>query len=271
MQLAGLKTVVVETIRLPSLYLKRDVLLDIYLPNHVSEPALLSLLLLNDGQDLPKMPFAPLLDEGIATGLVQPVLCVGIHASAERKVEYGTADCLDYEGRGAKAGAYQQFIVQELLPHIRTTYRVPRFRQTVFAGFSLGGLMALDAAWNRPDIFSIAAVFSGSLWWRSKGLHQGYNEATDRIMHKRIREGKHHPGQRFYFTTGSLDETSDRNGNGIIDSIDDTLALIEELKKLGYNDTDICYINFEDGHHDVATWARALPHFLAWAFEKVDD
>jgi hypothetical protein len=55
-----------------------------------------------------------------------------------------------------------------------------------------------------------------------QSLDNGYNEATDRIMHKQIREGKHQPGLKFYFTTGSLDETSDRNGNGIIDSIDDT-------------------------------------------------
>lgn len=85
-------------------------------------------------------------------------------------------------------------------------------------------------------------------------------------MHKLIREGRYNSGQRFYFTTGSLDETADRNANGVIDSIDDTVALIEELKTKGYTDKDICYINFEDGRHDVATWARALPHFLVWGW-----
>lgn len=270
MQVAALKTIVMETILFPSLFLKRDVVIDFYLPKAIEDPTLLSLLLINDGQDLLKMPFAPMLDDLIADGAVRPVLAVGIHAGAERKIEYGTAGILDYEGRGAKAAAYQEFILSELLPYIKATYNIPHFQQTVFAGFSLGGLMAIDAAWKHPHIFSIAAVFSSSLWWRSKGLHQGYNEATDRIMHRQIREGAYHAGQKFYFTTGSLDETSDRNGNGIIDSIDDTLALIDELKALGYTDTDICYINFEDGRHDVPTWARALPHFLAWAFEKVD-
>jgi predicted alpha/beta superfamily hydrolase len=129
--------------------------------------------------------------------------------------------------------------------------------------------MALDITWNHPHLFSAAAVFSGSLWWRSKALHEGYNEATDRIMHKQIRERNSHPDQRFYFTTGSLDETSDRNGNGIIDSIDDTLDLIVQLKNAGYADDAICYINYEDGKHDVETWGRAMPHFLTWAFEKV--
>jgi enterochelin esterase-like enzyme len=269
MELVEWKTVMVETIEFPSRFLHRSVTIDFYLPKDVAEPASLSLLLINDGQDLPKMNFAGMLNEMLEESKLGPVLCVGIHAGAERRMEYGTAKYLDYEGRGAKAERYQQFILRELLPHIQITYKVPSFQKTVFAGFSLGGLMAMDAAWNYPHLFSIAAVFSGSLWWRSKGLHNGYNEATDRIMHKQIREGSYHPGQRFYFTTGSLDETSDRNGNGIIDSIDDTLGLIEELKNLGYTDDAICYINFEDGQHDVATWGRAMPHFLIWAFEKV--
>jgi enterochelin esterase family protein len=269
MDLVEWKTVVVERVQLPSRHLKRSVIIDVYLPKDVAEPSAMSLLLINDGQDLPHMNFAGMLDGLLHEKRINPVLCVGIHASEARKMEYGTAKYPDYEGRGAKAGLYQQFILDELLPYIHTTYQVPLFQKTVFAGFSLGGLMAIDAMWNYPHIFSVAAVFSGSLWWRSKGLDNGYNEATDRIMHKQIREGKHQPGLKFYFTTGSLDETSDRNGNGIIDSIDDTLGLIEELKNIGYTDADICYINFEDGKHDVATWGRAMPHFLAWAFEKV--
>ncbi|MGI8600462.1 MAG: alpha/beta hydrolase, partial [Chitinophagaceae bacterium] len=57
------------------------------------------------------------------------------------------------------------------------------------------------------------------------------------------------------------------NNNGIIDSIDDTLGLIEELEKLGYNtEKDIKYINFEDGKHDVETWSRAMPLFLLWGW-----
>ena len=110
-------------------------------------------------------------------------------------------------------------------------------------------------------------MFSGSLWWRSKDLHQGYNEHTDRIMHKLIRQGQFKPGLKFYFTTGSLDEKMDRNSNGIIDSIDDTLGLIEELEKKGYkNEGDIHYINYEDGKHDVKTWGRAMPAFLKWGW-----
>jgi len=123
--------------------------------------------------------------------------------------------------------------------------------------------------WHFPDIFSIAGVFSGSLWWRNKSLDNNYNDDTDRIMHQQIRNDKYKPGLRFYFTTGSMDETADRNNNGIIDSIDDTQDLIKELKKLGYtSEYEVKYINYEDGKHDVATWGRAMPGFLLWGWGR---
>jgi enterochelin esterase-like enzyme len=248
-----------------SVYLKRTVTIDIYMPNEIEDPSQLSLLLINDGQNLPEINLALMLDQLLASDQIQPLLCVGIYAGEDRRQEYGTAHILDYEGRGTKAAAYQQFIVQELVPYIHTTYCVEKFRSIAIAGFSMGGLSALDTMWNHPYLFSAVGVFSGSLWWRTKSLDDNYNDDTDRIMHQQIRNGNYHPGLRFYFTTGSLDETADRNNNGIIDSIDDTLDVIEELKKKGYQmGYDIKYINYEDGRHDMATWAKAMPQFLLW-------
>ena len=69
----------------------------------------------------------------------------------------------------------------------------------------------------------------------------------------------------FFFEVGTLDETEDRNSNGVIDSIDDTCATIDELVKKGYSSkTDIQYLELKDGRHDVATWARAFPEFFKW-------
>jgi enterochelin esterase-like enzyme len=211
------------------------------------------------------MKFSNILNSLLASNQIQPLLCVGIHAG-DRKNEYGTAKVLDYEGRGARSEAYQRFVVEELLSFVHTQYAVESFQQKAFCGFSLGALSAIDTVWNHPPVFSAVGVFSGSLWWRSKSLEDGYDEDTDRILHQKIRNSKYCRGLRFYFTTGSLDETADRNQNGIIDSIDDTLALIEELKSLGYTDQDIRYLNFEDGRHDVATWGKAMPGFLLWGW-----
>ncbi|HZH00645.1 MAG TPA: alpha/beta hydrolase-fold protein, partial [Flavisolibacter sp.] len=260
-----LKTVKVERLRMDSSFLGREVLADIYI-SQKEEQSYKRLLLINDGQDLVKMPFDILLDALISNNEIQPLVCVGIHAGTERRMEYGTARQPDYMQRGAKAGYHEDFVLKELLPQLKEKLGIEQFDEISYAGFSLGGLSAIDVVWNHPSLFKIAGVFSGSLWWRSKDLNDGYNEETDRIMHRQVKEGKYHAGLRFYFTTGSLDETADRNGNGIIDSIDDTLGIIEALKQKGYTDNDIRYINYEDGRHDVETWARAFPDFLKWGW-----
>ena len=96
----------------------------------------------------------------------------------------------------------------------------------VFLGFSLGGLMAFDVAMDHPEEFKAVGVFSGSFWWRSKSLDAGYIEHQHRIMHNKVRTKKAVAQQKFFFQAGKLDEVSDRNNNGIIDSIDDTIDLI---------------------------------------------
>lgn len=258
----------VEKATIDSKYLGRKVLVDFYLPGELDAGESPSLLIINDGQDLPKFHFDNLLSHLYSHKLIKPLLCVGIHCGVERRMEYGTASILDYKGRGAKAGLHQHFVFDELLPYISKNY-FSNFSEKAYAGFSLGGLSAIDTVWNYPQEFSKAGVFSGSLWWRLKDLHDGYDETTDRIMHKQVREGVHKQGLKFYFATGSLDEKMDRNNNGIIDSIDDTLGLIDELGEKGYrNGTDIQYINYEDGRHDVKTWGRAMPAFLQWGWGR---
>ncbi|HEX2609140.1 MAG TPA: alpha/beta hydrolase-fold protein [Flavisolibacter sp.] len=265
-------SLVIEQRALGSVFLNRIVIFDLYLPKNVSDPATMSLLLINDGQDLPDMPFAAIVEQLLTSGQILPVLCVGIHASKDRRNEYGTAGVLDYEGRGVTAKAYQQFLLEELIPYIHDSFAIQGFHSKSIAGFSLGGLSALDTVWSHPDVFTRSGVFSGSLWWRTKALDDDYNDATDRIMPQLIRQGEWREGLRFYFTTGSMDETADRNGNGIIDSIDDTLAVIQELKDKGYREPeDIRYINYEEGRHDVATWAKALPAFLLWGWGRERD
>ncbi|MBK8953493.1 MAG: esterase [Chitinophagaceae bacterium] len=261
--------IVVEKAEINSLHLSRKVTVDFYLPQNVVHPDEMSLLLVNDGQDLVKMNFQNILEKLYSDNdRIRPVFCAAVHCSADRKLEYGVAGIPDFANRGNKADVYTSFILKELLPYIRHTYHVYSFRENVFAGFSLGGLSALDIVWNYPGIFNKAGVFSGSLWWRSVDqTEKEYDDDRHRIMHQRIRNGVFNPGQQFFFQCGNMDETADRNYNGIIDSIEDTLDIITELAKKGYDkDRDICYVEYADGKHDVDTWARAIPEFMKWGF-----
>ncbi|WP_160718162.1 alpha/beta hydrolase [Chitinophaga solisilvae] len=241
-----------ETWQVNSLLLHREVRVDVYLP---ARP-LAALLLVNDGQDMPALPAD------------MPAVCVAaIHAGPLRRQEYGTAGVIDYQGQGRLAGVYTRFVRKELLPFLEERYPALQDLKRACAGFSLGGLSALDIVWNHPEIFGLAGVFSGALWWRNRPLGQGYSDAANRIMHRRIREGRYHPGLQFFFECGTADETADRNGNGIIDSIDDTKDLIQELVNKGYHpEKDITYLEIPGGRHDQLTWQTAMAAFLRHPF-----
>jgi enterochelin esterase-like enzyme len=247
--------------------LSRIVPVDFYLPASPGSPEEMSLLLINDGQELGRLGLADILEDLYGRGqLTAPLLCAGIHAGTERKMEYGTAAVPDYQGRGGRAAAYTRFVLEELIPAIHHKYQVPVFKEKAFAGFSLGALSAMDIVWNHAEEFSRLGLFSGSFWWRTKDKEDpAYNEDMDRIMHRQVREGGYYPWLRFFFECGTEDESEDRNHNGIIDSIDDTQDLIKELVAKGYDPaTAIRYWEIEGGRHDVATWAKAMPEFLKW-------
>jgi len=270
MQVANVSGIRVENTIIHSEFLGRDVFVDFFLPDSVSLSEPVSLLLINDGQDVEKMRFVSILEKLYSTRSIEPVLFVAIHAGIERRMEYGTQQQLDYKDRGAKAEAYTSFIFDELLPFIRNKFEQLLFKEKAFAGFSLGGLSALDIVWNRPGEFSKVGLFSPSLWWRSLDQNdEDYDDDKHRIMHQQIRHGKYAPWLKFFFQCGNMDEKKDRNKNGVIDSIDDTLDLIKELEAKGYNkETDIHYLEMPDGHHDVYTWGRAFPEFLKWGWGR---
>ena len=262
-------TIQVKNLAIDSRFLNRKVQVDIYHPSGSFEPARTDLLLINDGQDLRTMDFSTILEELVQLKEISPLVCVGIHAGAQRKMEYGVAGEPDFRGRGALAIDYTSFVFQELLPWLKMQFSTFEFRSQSFAGFSLGGLTAFDIVYSHPHYFSYAAVFSGSLWWRSVDQEDpSYDDQQHRIIHQRVRKGNYHPGLRFFFQCGNKDEVQDRNKNGIIDSIDDTLDLVKELVNKGYSPADdIYYLEIEDGSHDVPSWARAFPSFLKWEFE----
>jgi enterochelin esterase-like enzyme len=262
--------ILVESTIIESVFLEREVTVDFYLPKNVADPSQLNLLLINDGQDMEKMGFELILENfSDSANYMQPLLCVAIHCGADRKLEYGVAGIPDYLGRGNRANLYTSFVLKELLPYIKKTYCIKSFNEKAFAGFSLGGLSALDIVWSNPGVFQKVGIFSGSHWWRSIDQDNPlYDENKHRIIHQQIKNGDYIPGLKFFFQCGCLDETKDRNKNGIIDSIDDTLDLIKELKAKGYSDASINYLELADGKHDVPTWGRAMPDFLKWGWNR---
>ncbi|MDI9358369.1 MAG: alpha/beta hydrolase-fold protein [Phycisphaerales bacterium] len=247
-------------------YLGRKVTLDVYTIAYNKKNSEASLLLVNDGQDLPTMNFDQILIDTYLRKTLTPLIIVGIHCGPAREHEYGTAFCANYKNYGDQAGLYTKFIMDELLPSLKYTLSINEFKEKSFAGFSLGALSALDIVWNNAVEFSKVGVFSGSLWWRRKAYDAGYIDQLDKLMHLQIRKGKLYPWLKFYLQCGGEDEAHDRNNNGIIDSIDDTKDLITCLLSKGYSQKNICYVENPHGKHNLDTWAQAFPKFLEWGW-----
>ncbi len=253
----------------PSVHIERQVRVDVFVPPayYGASDRRFPVLILNDGQDMEAIRMADILDKLYDDNRIREILVFAVHASGERLQEYGIGGHPDYKQRGAKAGAYARFITQEFMPAIRIRYRCSHSpADWTIAGFSLGGLSAFDIGWHHPAIFQRIGVFSGSFWWRSQ-VFQPSNPDGHRILHELLRRSHKREGMKFWLQTGTQDEISDRNNNGIIDSIDDTLDVIRELEALGYRQgRDIHYVEVSGGQHNLPTWAKVMPDFLQWAF-----
>lgn len=209
------------------------------------------------------------LSEALAglAGNGRPVpLVVAIAAGPERLDEYGVASAPDYAGRGAHAAEFQHFLLQSVLPAVQARYGLKlEPARTGIMGASLGGLAAFDLAWRHPEVFGLAGIFSGSFWWRADNSSMAAQQAS-RLAHREVRDLPRPPQLRLWFEAGTRDEDDDRDGNGVIDAIQDTTELIDELVKCGFRrDVDVRYVEITGGHHNEATWAQALPGFLEWS------
>jgi iron(III)-enterobactin esterase len=173
---------------------------------------------------------------------------------------------------GKKAKEYSQFLTEEVIPYINQNYRVKTGPEnTSIMGSSVGGLSAFNIAWMKPGLIGKAGAFSGSFWWREYSGTNPTGEQVNqaRIMHKLVKNSSKRNGMKFWFEAGTNDETDDRDGDGIIDAIDDTKDLMKELETLGYKENqDFVYVEVPGGQHNQTTWSKVLDDFLIWNYRK---
>ena len=252
-----------------SRHLQRNVQLTIINTPIPDQKDALNLLLVNDGQDIKTIRLKETVDSLYKLLLIRPLLVVAIHAG-DRMKEYGISGKPDYQNRGSRANFYNAFVDQELYTFIKKKAGVRTFNTVAIVGWSLGGLSAFDIAWNNSDKIDIVGILSGSFWWRDKDTNDSsYSDKKNRIVYSTIEASRRKASTKYWFYTGSLEETSDRDKDGIIDVQDDTedirLLLIE--KGLARKE-DVPLIIDRLGTHDLPTWSRQIPDFLVWAFGK---
>lgn len=300
--LATVEVVVLPAVASTYLTNQRDIF--VYLPpGYHQTQRCYPVLYINDGQDRGILCLHEAMARMLAKGSVRPFIAVAIPTNDNRLQEYGTAVMPNAQGLGRLAAAYACFVIEELRPLINGRFRtLETAENTAIMGASLGGLSAFDIAWNHRDRFGIVGVFSGSFWWRAAdagdfGLQNsdwglGDDSMMDSIVDSAInnphsametdcprpgrliaqeivRCGDYLPGFRAWFQAGTRDEVSDRDNNGVIDAIQDTLELIEALEEKGYRrGRDLAYVEVLGGRHDYETWSKVLPDFLQWAFGR---
>lgn len=228
-------------------------------------------LLMNDGQDFEKMHLSKTLQASFVSSKNVPFIYIGIETNKNRMHEYGLASSADFKGRGSRAQAYSNFIIQEFIPFIKKKFPLSRkSADWVYCGMSLGGLSAFDIVYHHAHYFGKVGVFSGSFWWRNKAYIQNDVQDRSRMVLDLVKNSEAPAHLKFWFQCGTEDEKADRNKNGIIDSIDDTQDLIMELRKKRYTyPGDIVYVEVPGGKHDLPTWGKVFPEFIQWAFGTI--
>ncbi|WP_254424572.1 alpha/beta hydrolase-fold protein [Rhodanobacter sp. C05] len=253
----------------------------------------------NDGQDMAAVGLQATLAQLYRQHAIQPVIVVAIDMLADRASGYGLSDRSTSRSLvggspigpiGTRAQEYSAWVATQLVPYIDAHYRTRRsVRDRAMLGWSLGALNAFNLGWQYPDVFGRVGAFSPSFWLATDRSNATAIEHT-RLVQGMVDRGGKRAGLKMWFAVGTAEENSDRDGNGIIDAVNDVQDVIEGyrgadgfheggLKQLGYSvnldyarhpsrRTDIALFLLQGGRHNQAAWKQMLPPFLLWAYGK---
>lgn len=163
-------------------------------------------------------------------------------------------------GRG---GATLRFVVDVLKPLVDASFPTRADQgATLIAGSSLGGLMSLYAAWERPDVFGAVAAFSPAFL-------PGQGRLIARLA------ATPHPDVRVYLDTGGR-EGSDLAMDRIMPLWSwsfrrDVRRCRDALLSAGLREgVELRYVEDPDAAHEEAAWAARLPDAFRFLLAPAD-
>ena len=121
---------------------------------------------------------------------------------------------------------------------------LPGREHTGIMGTSMGGLISLFAALEKPDVFGTAGVFSPSLWFSKEIFRLAKNRKPVFPVKILLMAGQQ--------------ESRDMVG--------DLLDLYENLLEAGHEEHFVRYAVPSDGTHSECFWAREFEPALRWLF-----
>jgi len=187
------------------------------------------------------------------------LILVAIDNSKERMSEYTPVqDKVGDELVGGQAEKYLSFITQEVKPWIDAEFSTdPRPESTAIAGSSLGGLFALFATFQKPDVFGAGISMSPSLFWGREAMLQDCKRSVLGTWNM--------PKQKLWIDMGTDEgdsqETKERNVSRV-------RAYVESLQSNYATRFDVQLTIANGAKHHESAWAERLPDALRFIFDE---
>ncbi|MFF7790344.1 alpha/beta hydrolase-fold protein [Streptomyces sp. NPDC007991] len=202
-------------------------------------------VLLLDGDDwLYLHPAMTAFDSAVAAGEMPPVTLVFLPAS-------------DREAEFACRAELWEAVRDELLPLVAESGVTVELDRLVVAGQSLGGLSAVYAALEFPELVSRVACQSGSFWWTSEavGSADPLGGPVGGAIADRLRQGPDLAGLRVAFDVGEHETRM--------------LPHCEAVEVLAEQAGATVRVARSASGHDRAGWRHALVRDVAWALRAL--
>jgi enterochelin esterase-like enzyme len=222
----------------------------VYTPPGYSTKKVYPTIILFDGWEyLNLVPTPTILDNLEAAGKIPPVIAVFVANPLGEDVRTKELTCNP---------RFADFIAQELMPWVRSRYKVSRNpKQVTVGGISLGGLTAAYIALKHSDMFGNVLSQSGSFLWGPEGSADDEEWLTHRFVEERKLP------LRFYLEIGKL-EVFPPIRIGRPANLHAARHLRDILRTKGY---EVFYSEF-DGAHEYINWRQTLAGALQKLLKK---
>lgn len=184
-----------------------------------------------------------IVDELVADGKIEPVILVGIPNSDERYRDYtprwSFADCREHP--------YADFVCEVVKPYVEQNFPAKKRREDVAVlGSSLGGLVALWLAHQRPEKFGKAICLSGAFQVRDR----------QRRVFVDYLAGLPHQNLRVYLDSGT-----------VADGVILTRKVAAQYRALGWRDeVDLLHLEVKGHEHNERAWRDRVWRALVFLF-----
>jgi enterochelin esterase-like enzyme len=191
-------------------------------------------------------------DRLIRDGRIPPLIIVGIdNAQKDRPKEYLPYRSFNPPIMRPQGKRYPDFILNEVMPFVYQHYRIARGPDnTGLGGSSLGAIISLYTAMDRPGVFGRLLLESPSLF----------------VSHRRLLKSSRGFGDwpaKVFMAIGTKEAGSDDRDRQVVE---DVLALEHVLRRAGLKEDRLLVRIDEGASHNEGEWAKRFPEALTFLF-----